>query len=918
MFDQIDAVAASWESVADIKDRLIGGDRVEFASSRFNERGHRIWLELEIQTVRTSGGAIDKFIAIARDTSERRWINGTIAALQTCDTILFESANLREAAERLLPGLGTPLAVESATYWEVERGTTRIAPQFFWRPPPGHPASSEPARADDPSDPDWSSDSIAEQLLAAHHEAGRLAHSHASAERCCTVEPGCLHVATPRGFGWAIVDRDGVLGGFSFVTHQRNEGSGELSDLLSNLNHKVRAFVDRKQAEEDRNRLAAIVEASDDFFSLCDPTGRIIWRNAAYLKFLGRTAGSVPTGSPFDSNYEDWAVDRLRNEAIPEATRTGSWLGETAIRAVDGRVIPLSHRLVAQRDAEGHITSFASILRDITTVKAAEAELRVAKEAAEAASRAKSEFLANMSHEIRTPMNGILGMTDLTLDTELNSLQREYLGLVRASGESLLHIINDILDFSKIEAGRLELELVEFHLVDLIYETLRPLALRAHAAELDLICHVDPDIPEVVRGDPLRLRQVLVNLVGNAVKFTPRGEVLVRVVRSDPDSTTDADDGDNSIALTFRIADTGVGVPPNKLQAIFEPFTQADGSTSRTYGGSGLGLTISSEIVHLMRGRLGVESELGRGSTFSFEARLGLVVPTTVGVSYAALQGRRVLVAVANPTRRHFILDDLNYHGMRTFDVAGGLSALDELLRAQKAGLTYDVALIDDHLPDLDVLDLIRVGHANSRLQPTQLVILTTTGRSGLIHAHDSALARCIPKPVAPRKLLETLLTTLTQPHDANTPDSLALDPRPRNVAEVATGGRETDLTPAPSSRTIAPLRILLAEDQLVNRKVQDGREVLNLLRGAWFDVVMMDIQMPVMDGFEAAETIRRTFAEPIYLVALTAHALKGDRERCLAAGFDDYLSKPLTSEDLRVVLSRLGNARRPPELLIG
>jgi two-component system, sensor histidine kinase and response regulator len=713
--------------------------------------------------------------------------------------------------------------------------------------------------------------------------------------------------------------------------------------LLEANSEAMKQHLVRVEASEARS--AAIVRTALDCIITIDAQGRICEFNHAAEKTFGYVREEV-IGHDMADLIIPPALRSAHREGIKRYLQTG------VARVLDRRVEVMAMRangsefpveLALTSSSRGGELLFTAYIRDITERRRAESELLRAKDAAIAASRAKSEFVANISHEIRTPMNGILGMTDLVLETDLTARQREFMQMVKSSGRALLSVINDVLDFSRIEAGKLLLEVIEFPLRQTIAETLTPLALRAHEKNLELLCDVHRNVPDQLIGDPSRLRQVLVNLVGNALKFTEEGEVLLTVGLENQNQ--------HEVVLHVAVRDTGIGIPTDKQQSIFSPFIQADGSTTRRFGGTGLGLTISSQLVELMGGRLWVESTEGKGSTFHFTVNLRRAAATVAAapsIDWGTLQGMRALIVDDNATNRRILAEMLGNWGLHPTAVDGASAANAAINDSIQDGRPFRLILLDYQMPETDGLMLASKLASRRDLPGLTMLLLTSSDRpEDASNARELGIASILRKPVVQSDLLNAVLMALQR-----TASAAGQIPTPHAIPLPASGAREPMLngsgvngsgangsgtngsgasghTPAyvEGDESIDRPHLLLAEDNDINQAlavhileragfrvtpVGTGEQAVTASKLKKFDAILMDVHMPKLDGFAATALIRErevlqggTTHVPI--VALTAHAMSEDRDRCLRAGMDSYVAKPFTTPELLRALAVVG-----------
>ena len=678
------------------------------------------------------------------------------------------------------------------------------------------------------------------------------------------------------------------------------EGAPEVvlaAEAFNNMANNIESLIASLGKSESKNKLlATIVEQSSEAIWTKDLGGKITSWNSGAVAMFGYSAVEV-IGRELDVCESTPEEDRARAQRLLAGEK---FAYDARALTSSGSAIDVQVAVAPLLDDANRCIGSIAVARDVTQHKRSEEALRLAREAAEAANHAKSSFLARMSHEIRTPMNGVLGMTELLLETGLTSTQRKYAETVQRSGKTLLGIINDLLDFSKIEAGKLELENVEMDLRRTMEDIVDLLAERARAKGLELACSVPPDLVTHVRGDPLRLGQVFTNLLGNAIKFTDQGSVVLRVANVEETA--------NHVSMRFAVSDTGVGISAEAQSRIFEEFAQADGSTTRKHGGSGLGLAISKQLVEMMGGSIHVESVLGGGSTFrftaTFEKQAAHPQGEPSGAPLGLLTGARALVLEASPINRGILLEQLANWGMNTRVAETPEQVVEFLADASARSLPYDIALIDLGVPGMDAFDLARSIRARADVAKARLIMLSRR-HVEIRSAREAGFDACLIKPVRQTVLYECLVNALA----GHAQDAAASAPL---------------AAPANNRPAEARGRILLVEDNVINQQValgilqiqghevtvaNNGKEALEACARTGFDLILMDCHMPEMDGFEATMELRKreqsSGAKRLPIIALTANAMAQDREECLNAGMDDHLSKPFSMQTMHEMLAR-------------
>ena len=883
------------ETVAVMRAAIRRGEGFRVEVVNYAKSGRKYWLAIDAQPIRDEAGHLTNFIAIESDVTAQK---------RTQDELRESERRHRVLAEALPQLIWTSGADGLCEY---------LSPQWcaYTGIPESEQLGSRWLEQVHPDDRDRAD---------ACWKAASQGHAVYDLEFRIRAANGSYRWFKVRGL--PILDESGRIARW-FGTCTDIDDQKRAADVLRRSHDELEGLVrERTAALQEQSEALRIAEenyrsifenALEGIFQTT-PGGRYLRANPALARIYGYDTPAELVAGLEDIGRQLYVEPGRREEFVRLIAERGSVSGfESRARRKDGPVVWISEAAHAVRDPAGALLYYEGTVEDITGRKQAEEDLRRAKEAAEAASRAKSEFLANVSHEIRTPMNGVMGMAELALDTDLTGEQREYIEMVRTSADALLTVINDILDFSKIEAGKLQLDPTPLALRDCLGDTMKTLGLRAHQKGLELAFDIPPGVPDALVGDGGRLRQVIVNLVGNAIKFTERGEVVVKV-------GVEEAAGEEAV-LRFAVSDTGIGIPPEKQAAIFEPFEQADGSTTRKYGGTGLGLAISCRLIEMMGGRIGVESRVGEGSTFAFTARFALDRDQAARpdrLRDVDLRGLPTLIVDDNATNRRILREMVAHWGLRPETVEDGRLGVIRMRQAAAAGEPFRLVLLDAMMPEMDGFAMAGRVQEVADLAGTPMIMLSSAGQQrDAARCRELGVATYLTKPVKQSDLLDAITTVMARASAAGSRPAVPAAPAP--VAPEAARRR---------------LRILVAEDNPVNQRlavrllekhghepvvVGDGRQALEAVAAGGFDVVLMDVQMPNLDGLEATRLLRDrerdsgAGAPRLPVIAMTAHAMKGDRERCIEAGCDDYVSKPIRPQDLFAAIDRRVARPDPP-----
>jgi PAS domain S-box-containing protein len=909
--------------------RAMRGERVTSAELFMRPEGARegVWLNVTARPIIDDTGTIHGAVAVFRDVT--LW-----KAQLGVTSVLAEARAIREALPRILETIGMSTGWEVGTLWNVDTAAGVLRCAETWQRPGSDfsdfiAASGTttlaagvglPGRVWESGRPLWIDDVVGENNF----------------PRAAIAVRSNLHSA----IGFPILLENTVIGVIEFFACKLRPPDAELQTMFDSLGSQIGQFLSRKRINDELRDSEALYHSLVETLPLCvlrkDLAGRFIFCNQRFIDTMGRPMSAILGKTDYDF-YPATLADKYQRDdrEVIETGRVFEDIEEH--RTTTGERIFVQVLKAPVRDAHGAIVGTQAMFWDVTPRKLAEEALQQAKNAAESASRAKSQFLANISHEIRTPMNAIMGMSELLLDTPLDDEQLDLVDTVRNSSEHLLNVVNDILDFSKIEAGRLDLYEQDFNLHECVGDTLTTLALYAAKKGLELACHIEPDVPGNFVGDCGRLRQVLINLLSNAIKFTEKGEIIVscqlsvageeeagKLSSQSTDNRQLTTDNRELTTLHFSVKDTGIGIPTEKLKAIFAPFVQVDGSASRRYEGAGLGLAITSKLVEIMGGRVWVESEVDRGSTFQFTVRLRR---TESGKDMRRsndgrrLRGLAVLVVDDNATNRRILQETLAGWEMRPTVVRDGPSALDTMRDACRQGEPFPLVLLDAHMPGMSGFTLAERIQQQPELAGAAVMMLSSGAHyDDAIRCKALGICSYLNKPIRQADLRRALLLALETTSVASCPcPSEPVSPVPALRGEPACRALCVLLAEDNPVNQLLAVRLLEKRGHLVT-VANHGREVLSILGiereglpannvASTFDIALMDVQMPEMDGLEATRRIRaweREHGGHLPIVAMTAYAMRSDHDRCLAAGMDGYLAKPVSVRELYAIVDQL------------